>query len=157
MTSPDGKKYDLGADSILTAAKEGKAGFAAPLAFKGGKPAADVYATGWGIPKGSKNVDAAKAFIAYTMQTNVNAAFGVGYGALPALTSARGADAFKTDYWKTVGDIIDKYGTPMPFLIDYDRGMTALADAFAKCLADPKLDALKTLQGAQDNYNKSIQ
>lgn len=157
VTSPDGKKYDLGADSILTAAKEGKAGFTAPLAFKGGKPAANVYATAWGIPKGSKNVDAAKAFITYTMQTKVNAAFGVGYGALPALTSARGADAFKTDYWKTVGEIIDKYGTPMPFLIDYDRGMNALADVFAKCLADPKLDAMKTLQDAQENYNKSIQ
>ncbi|MCC7450603.1 MAG: extracellular solute-binding protein [Anaerolineae bacterium] len=157
VTSPDGKKYDLGADSILAAAKEGKAGFTAPLAFKGGKPAADVYATAWGIPQGSKNVDAAKAFIAYTMQTNVNAAFGVGYGALPSLTSARGADAFKTDYWTTVSDIIDKYGTPMPFLIDYDRGMNALADVFAKCLADPKLDAMKALQDAQDNYNKALQ
>jgi cation/acetate symporter len=46
-----------------------------------------VYATAWAIPLGSKNIDAAKAFISYMMQTKVDAAFGVGYGALPSLTS----------------------------------------------------------------------
>ncbi len=157
VTAPDGKKYDLKADSVLTAAKEGKLKFAPPLAFASGKPASSAYAIAWAIPVGSKNVDAAKAFINYTMQGKVNNAFGVAYGALPSLKSARDADAFKIDYWKTVADIQDKYATPLPYLVEYDKGMTALADAITKCLADPNLDIMKTLQAAQDNYNNSLQ
>ena len=157
VTSPDGKKYDMGAESVLTAGKEGKIGFAPPLHFKDGKPAANVYATAWGIPTGSKNIDAAKAFINYTMQTKVNADFGVAYGSLPSLTSARKSDVFKTDYWTTVAKFQDQFGTPLPFLVEYDRGIAALAEAIAKCIADPKLDIMKTLQDAQDNYNRSLQ
>jgi multiple sugar transport system substrate-binding protein len=157
VTSPDGKLYDKGADSVTEAAKEGKLGFAPPIGFEGGKAVSNTYATAWGIPASSKNVDAAKAFINYTMSTKVNAAFGVAYGSLPALKSARDADTFKTDYWTGVAKIQDEYGAAMPFLIEYDRGMTALAEVFTKCLADPKLDALKALQDAQDNYNKAVQ
>lgn len=157
VTTPDGKFYDLGADSILTAAKDGFADFAPPLAFEGGTPASNVYATAWGIPEGSANVDAAKAFINYTMQSEINSEFGVSYGALPSLVSARDVDTFKTDYWQKVAAIQDEYGTPLPYLVDYDRGMVALADVFSKCLTDPSLDAMQVLQDAQDNYNNSLQ
>lgn len=157
VTSPSGKTYDMGADSILTAGEEGVIGFAPPLAFEGGEPASNVYATAWGIPEGSANPEEAKAFINFTMDSARNADFGVAYGSLPALLSSRDADIFQTGYWKTVADIQNTYGTAMPFLVEYDRGLAALAEVFAKCLADPNLDALETLQAAQDNYNASIQ
>ncbi|NWF70002.1 MAG: extracellular solute-binding protein [Chloroflexi bacterium] len=157
VTAPDGTLYDLGSDSILTAAEEGQIAFAPPLAFEGGSPAANVYATAWAVPVGSPNPDAALAFINYTMQSTLNGAFGAAYGSLPSLISARDAEIFQTDYWVTVAEIMDAYGTPMPFLVEYDRGISALADVFARCLADPSLDIMTTLQEAQDNYNAAIQ
>ncbi len=157
VTAPDGTLYDLGSDSIWTAAEEGQIGFTAPLAFEAGDPAANVYATAWAIPVGSPNPDAAKAFINFTMESERNGAFGVAYGSLPSLISAREAEIFQTTYWTTVAEIMDNYGTPMPFLVEYDRGIAALADVFAKCLADPALDIMTTLQEAQDNYNAAIQ
>lgn len=157
VTAPDGTVYDLGADSILTAAEEGKIGFAPPLAFEGGAPASNVYATAWGIPEGSANPDAAKAFINFTMQDDWNGSFGVAYGSLPSLLTARESDIFKTSYWTTVAEIQDTYGTAMPFLIEYDRGIAALSEVFTQALTDPGLDVLAALQNAQDNYNNAIQ
>lgn len=157
LTSPDGTKYDLNAESVIKAAKDGKLKFAAPLAFEGGKPVANAYATAWGIPVGAKNVEAAKAFIDYTMQVKNNTASAAAYGALPSLKTARDSDLFKTDYWTTVAEIQDKYATPLPFLVAYDKGMTTLAEAIGKLLADPSLDIMQTLQNAQDSYNNSLQ
>jgi multiple sugar transport system substrate-binding protein len=157
VTAPDGTLYDLGADSILTAAEEGQIGFAPPLAFEAGDPAANVYATAWGIPVGSPNPEAALEFINFTMESARNGAFGVAYGSLPSLVSAREAEIFQEPYWVTVAEIQDMYGTPMPFLVEYDRGIAALADVFARCLADTSLDIMQTLQEAQDNYNTAIE
>jgi multiple sugar transport system substrate-binding protein len=157
VTAPDGTLYDLGADSILTAAEEGQIGFAPPLAFEAGDPAANVYATAWAIPVGSPNPEAALEFINFTMESARNGAFGVAYGSLPSLVSAREAEIFQEPYWVTVAEIQDTYGTPMPFLVEYDRGIAALADVFARCLADTSLDIMQTLQEAQDNYNAAIE
>ncbi|MFN8528604.1 MAG: extracellular solute-binding protein [Anaerolineae bacterium] len=158
VTAPDGTVYDMGDASVLTAAEEGRLGFAPPLAFEdGGDPMVNVYATGWGIPVGSPNEEAAKAFINYTMQTQLNADFAVSYGALPAMLSAQADPRFSTPYWQTIAEYQNAYGAPVPFLIDYNRGMAALADVFARTLADPNLDAMQALQDAQDNYNNSLQ
>ena len=157
VTSPSGKTYDLGADSILKAAEDGLIGFAPPIAFEGGKVASLVSSTAWAIPVGSANEEEAKAFINYTMDATHNVSFGLGYGTLPALMSAQEDEAFQSAYWKTIADIQNQYGVSAPFLVEFDRGFTALADVFAKCLADPNLDVLATLQEAQDNYNASIQ
>jgi multiple sugar transport system substrate-binding protein len=157
LTAPDGTKFDNGPDSVSNAAKAGKLGYAPPLVFPGGKPASQANITGWAIPVGSQNVEGAKAFINYLMQTKVDAAFGVGFGAMPAMLSARAEDVFKGDYWKTVADIQEKYSVPLPFLVDYDKGMLALADTFTKLVSQPNLDPMKELQAAQDNYNNSLE
>ena len=157
VVSPDGKKYENGSASISDAEKDGKLGYAPSLVFPGGKPASQSNITGWAIPVGSANIDGAKAFINYVMQTKVDATFGLGFGAMPTLISARGDDAFKGDYWKNVADIQEKYSVPLPFLVDYDKGMLALADTFTKLLTKPDLDAMKELQAAQDNYNNSLE
>jgi multiple sugar transport system substrate-binding protein len=157
VTAPNGTLYDLGADSIFTAAQDGQIGFAPPLAFEGGQPASNVYATAWAIPTGSANPDEAKEFINFTMESQRNADFGVAYGSLPSLLSARENEMFQTGYWQQVAEIQNTYGTAMPFLVEYDRGIAALAEVFTKCLTDTSLDIMATLQAAQDNYNNSIQ
>lgn len=156
VTAPDGTLYDLGANSILTAAEEGQIGFAPPLAFEGGEPVSNVYATAWAIPVGSPNPEAAFEFINFTMQSDWNGRFGVAYGSLPSLVSARENELFQSGYWTTVAEIQDAYGAAMPYLIEYDRGIAALAEVFVQALTDPNLDVMAALQAAQDNYNNAL-
>ncbi|MCS7071442.1 MAG: hypothetical protein NZM00_08055, partial [Anaerolinea sp.] len=91
-----------------------------------------------------------------TMQSDWNGRFGVAYGSLPSLVSARENELFQSNYWVTVAEIQDTYGAAMPYLIEYDRGIAALAEVFVQALTDPNLDVLAALQAAQDNYNNAL-
>lgn len=156
LQAPDGTKFDKGADSVQAAFDAGKMGFAPPLAWQGSQPVSMITGTAYGIPIGSKNVDAAKAFIDYSMQTKQNADFAVAYGAMPTLTSALADSRLSTGYWKAIADIQQKYGQLHPALTDYDKGTTMLTDAINKAIADPTADIMQTLQTAQDSYNNSL-
>jgi multiple sugar transport system substrate-binding protein len=156
LIAPDGTKFDKDSASVQAAFDAGKMGFAAPLAWQGGHPVSMLSGTAYGIPVGSKNVEAAKAFINYAMQTQQNADFAVAYGALPTMTSSLADPRLNTGYWKAIADNQSKYGTVHPFLTDYDKGITALTDAINKLVADPKADIMQTLQAAQDNYNNGL-
>lgn len=156
LTAPDGTVFDKGAESVEAAFDAGKMGFAEPLAAPGGKPVAFAVSTGWAIPKGAVNVDAAKAFIDAQMTTKSNRDFAVAYGALPSLTSALADDAFQTPYWKAVAQIQKDYALPAPSLSDYDKGLTLLGDTINKLITNPSLDIMKELQAAQDEFNAGL-
>lgn len=110
ITAPDGTRFegeitgnfDPEALSAGAALKAGKLGIAAPITAPGGTPASLIAAASWGIPMNSPDVEAAKAFIDYQMQTTQNVAYSAAYGALPALKSAAAAPEFQTAYWLEV-------------------------------------------------------
>jgi multiple sugar transport system substrate-binding protein len=164
ITAPDGTKYedaitggfDPNALSVGKALVDGKLAFAPPLAAPGGKPASVLLATAYGIPTGAKNVEGAKAFISFQMTTARNIAFAASYGALPSMKSALEAEEFATPYWKGVAELQQMYGVAAPALVDYDRGMTLLADAIIRLITDPSLDIMAELQKAQDEYNAGL-
>ncbi|MHB8748329.1 MAG: extracellular solute-binding protein, partial [Aggregatilineales bacterium] len=156
LQSPDGATFDKGADSVQAAFDGGKMGFAAPLAWQGGKPASMISGTAYAIPAGAKNVEAAKAFIDYSMQTKQNADFAVAYGALPVLLPSLTDARLSVGYWKAVADNQQKYAQVPPALTDYDKGIAALTDAINKAIADPSADIMQTLKAAQDNYNNGL-
>ncbi len=157
LQSPKGTKFDKGAASVQAAFDAGEMGFAPPLSWQGGQPASTLTGTAYAIPKGSKNVAAAQAFIDYSMQTQQNADYAVAYGALPALTSSLADPRLNVGYWKSVAAFEQKYAQVPPPLTDYDKGVAALTGAINKAIADPTLDIMKTLQDAQDNYNAGLQ
>jgi multiple sugar transport system substrate-binding protein len=156
LTAPDGTKIDKGAPSVQAAFDAGKMGFAAPLAAPNSKPVAFSVATGWSIPVGSPNVEAAKAFIDFQMTAERDATFAVAYGALPSMTPALADKAFQTPYWQAVEQYQKDYAQPAPNLIDYDRGTTLLADTINKLMTDPSKDIVKELKASQDEYNAGL-
>ncbi|MCC7209012.1 MAG: extracellular solute-binding protein [Anaerolineae bacterium] len=160
LTSPGGTDYaaevgafDPGGLAVGDALEAGELGFAPPLAAPGSQPYSVLLATGWAIPEGAANPDAARAFIDFQMTTARNVAFAVGYGALPSMISGLADEAFQTPYWKGVAEYQQQYGVGAPALVDYQRGMTILAESITRLITDPSLDILAELQAAQDDYN----
>lgn len=156
LVAPDGTKFPEDSTSVQKAFDAGKLDFAPPLSWAGGKPVSMITGTGYSIPLGAKNVDGAKAFINYSMQTQQNAAYAVAYGALPALTSSLSDTALQTPYWKAVAKNQQSYAANPPALTDYDKGVAALTNTINKLITDPSLDIMKELQAAQDNYNNGL-
>ncbi len=156
LTAPDGTKFDKQSESVAVAFDAGKMGFAPPLAAPNGKPVAWAVGTGWAIPVGSPNVDAAKAYIDFQMTTERDATFAVAYGALPSMTSALADKAFQTPYWKAVAQYQKDYAQPAPNLIDYDKGTIILGDTINKLMTDPSKDIMTELKAAQDEYNSGL-
>jgi len=165
LTAPDGTKFegeitgtfDPEALSVGAALKAGKLAIAPQFAAPGSKPASLIVASAWAIPVGAQNVEAAKAFIDFQMTTPENVAYSAAYGALPALNSAAAADEFQTPYWVEVAKIQKEFAVPAPTFLDYDKGITLLADAIVKLITDPSLDIMATLQAAQDEYNAGLE
>lgn len=164
ITAPDGTEFkgeitgafDPEALSAGAALKAGKLGIAPHFAAPGGKPAALVLASAWGIPMGAQNVEAAQAFIDFQMTTPENIVYSAAYGALPALISAAAAEEFQTPYWVEVAKIQREYAVPAPTFADYDKGMTLLSDTIVRLITNPSLDIMATLQAAQDEYNAGL-
>lgn len=156
LTAPDGTKFDFKSESIAKANDAGALGFAPPLAWEGGKPAMMITGTAYGIPIGAKNVAGAKAWIDWQMSAAQNAKFAAAYGGIPTLNEALKDAAFQTGYWKAIAANLTTYGENPPALVDYDKGVAALTNTINRLLLDPKLDIMKELQAAQDNYNNGL-
>jgi hypothetical protein len=56
-----------------------------------------------------------------------------------------------------VAKIQKEFAVPSPTFLDYDKGITLLADAIVKLITDPSLDIMATLQAAQDEYNAGLE
>lgn len=156
LVSPDGTKFDHGADSVAKAAEAGKLGFAPPLAWKDNKPALMVTGTAYAIPVGAKNVKGAQEWITFQMETAENVKFSASYGAIPVLNEALKDKAFQTPYWKVVSVNLTTYAQNAPALLDYDKGVAALTDTLNKLIVDPSLDPMAELKASQDNYNAGL-
>jgi multiple sugar transport system substrate-binding protein len=156
LTAPDGTKFDFKSESIAKAADAGALGFAPPLAFGDGKPAMMISGTAYGIPVGAKNIKGAHAWIDWQMTAAQNAKFASAYGGIPTLNEALKDAAFQTGYWKAIAANLTTYGVNPPALVDYDKGVAALTNTINRLLLDPKLDIMKELQAAQDNYNNGL-
>lgn len=165
IKAPDGTEFkgeitgafDPKALSVGAALEAGKLGFAPPIAAPGGKPYSVLAASAWGIPVGAKDAEGAKAFIDFQMTTKQNIAYSAAYGALPVMKSAAAAPEFQGPYWVGAAKIQAEFGGPAPAFVDYDKGITLLADALVKVITDPSLDILAELTAAQDEYNAGLQ
>jgi multiple sugar transport system substrate-binding protein len=163
LTSPDGTEFeapvgafDAGGLAVGAALEAGELAFAPPITAPGGEPFSLTLATGWGVPRGAPNVEAALAFIDFQMTTARNAAFAVGYGALPAMISAAAADTFQTPYWLGVAQYQREYGIGAPALEEYQRALTLLAESFVRLITDPSLDIMAELEASQADYNAGL-
>jgi len=165
LTSPSGQKYempvpatgfDTNALAMGAAYDKAELAFAAPLTAPGGKPTSVVLATAWAIPAGAKNVDGAKGFITYEIDTKRNIEFAVANGALPAMTSAINDPMFATAYWQSAAKYQSESGISAPSWADYNLALKLLSTAIVNCANDPGRDIAAELQKAQDEYNNTV-
>ena len=156
LKTPAGKEYPADSTAVEKALVAGDLQFAPPLHTKDGKAATLLVLNGWVIPKDSKDVDGAKAFINWHMTTARNVAYAISYGGLPTLKSGLADAAFKTPYWMGVADILEQYGAQPPTFFDSNAGKQKFADTVVDLIQHPDKDILSSLRTAQEEYNAEI-
>ena len=157
LKSPDGKVFDNGAASVDDALKAGAMAIADPISAPGKKAVTNVSGFGgFGIPVGSKNVEGAKAFINYLMQTKNAADFAIAYGCLPTLTSSMKDSRFvDSTYWQNVNASINKTGKAIP-MNKNPKMAQKLNDVIITLIQKPNLDIMTELKKAQDELNSGM-
>lgn len=157
LTSFDGRRFDSKSASVEEALTAGALGIAPPLAAPGGKPVSNVSTSGFAIPAGAKNAEAAKAAINYLMDSKRTADFAVAFGALPTLgASLRDPRFAESAYWRQIQQVVDEYGRSVEPLADYDRAMQKLSDTIVTLIQNPRADIMAALQRAQDEVNAGL-
>ena len=154
--APPAEGFDKNAIAVGAAHDAGKLDFAPMLSAPGGKPVSFIFASAYGIPEGSANIEGAKAFIDWQMQVAKNIEFAIGYGALPTLKSASTDPAFSAPYWQAVLKYQTSSGVAAPAWVNYDEATRLLSVAIVDSITDPSKDIMAELQAAQDEYNKTL-
>ena len=163
ITAPDGTEYaaevgafDPGGLAVGDALEAGELGFAPPLAAPDSQPYSVLLATGWAVPEGAANPDAAKAFIDFEMTTARNIAFAIGYGALPSMISGLADEAFQNSVLAGRRGISEG----VRHWLAAAGGLSARADhagrVITRLITDPSLDIMAELQASQDDYNTGL-
>ena len=156
LKTPKGKAYPANSTAVISALAAGDLQFAPPIHTSAGKPATLLVLNGWSIPKDSKNIEGAKAFINWDMTTARNVAYAKSYGGLPTLKSGLADEAFKTPYWTGVAKILEDYGAAPPAFFDSSAAKQKFADTVVDLIQHPDKDILTTLKTAQEEYNAEV-
>ncbi len=159
LTSPAGKKYEKkNENDMFDAIAAGDVYLAPSVAPEGKKPGCGADASGFGIPVGAKNVDAAHDFLNWLETADQNPAFVVGPGAgFPANTDILKTDTFNTLFYQQAAKVVAASDCRMAFptITDVTGASKAVMGAVYKLIKeDPKADIATELQKAQDEFNK---
>ncbi len=157
LTSPDGKVFDNGAQSVEDALRSGAMGIADPIYAPGSRPYSWVSGFGgWGIPIGSKNVGGAKLLMDYLMKPENAADYAVSYGGLPTIMSAMEDKRFaESTYWTEVSESINRTGKQTVFNKN-PRFFQKFNDTVITLIQRPNLDIMTELIKAQNELNAGI-
>lgn len=159
LTAPDGTKYEKGNENdMLDAIADGKVIMAPMFAPAGNTPGCNLVATGFSIPVGAKNVEAAYDYINWIMtdqSRHIEYVFGPGAG-FPSLKSAQSAPEMQTPFYQQAAAAVN--GSVCTY---YAGSLTRPPEAkelimntvYKLVKEDPTLDIATELQKTQDEYN----
>jgi multiple sugar transport system substrate-binding protein len=161
LTAPNGNKYSKGNENdFLDAVTAGDAVLEPFPAPEGQKPSGGIATTTFAIPVGAKNVDGAHDFLNWLMTAQQDAAFSIGPGGgLPTIKSAQADPAFQTVFYKEAATVAaaSNFKTTFPTITDTTAAQKAIMNAvYTLIKQNPTADIAKTLQAAQDDYNKNV-
>ena len=161
LTAPNGNKYNKGNENdFLDAVAAGDAVLEPFVAPEGKKPSGGIATSDFAIPVGAKNLDGAHDFLNWLMTAEQDANFSIGPGGgLPTIKSAQANPAFQTAFYKEAADVsaVSEYKTIFPSISDTATAEKLIMDAVYNLIKKtPTADIAKTLQAAQDEYNKNV-
>jgi multiple sugar transport system substrate-binding protein len=159
LTAPSGTKYEKkNENDMFDAINAGDIYLAPMVAPEGKKPGCGADVSGFGIPVGAKNVEAAHDFINWLLTPEQNPAFVLGPGAgFPADTEIQATEQFQTEFYKQAAAVVAASDCSMAFptITDVPGASTAIMNAVYKLIkTDPTLDIVAELQKAEDEFNK---
>jgi multiple sugar transport system substrate-binding protein len=159
LTAPSGTKYEKKNEQDMFDAIDAGDVYLAPMvAPEGNKPGCGADVSGFAIPVGAKNVEAAHDFINWIMTPEQNPAFVLGPGAgFPVDKDIQATEQFQTAFYKQAAEVVAVSDCRMvfPTITDATGASTAVMNAVYKLIKeDPTADIAAELQAAEDEFNK---
>jgi multiple sugar transport system substrate-binding protein len=156
-TAPDGTRYEKGNENdMLDAIAAGDIILAPMFSPEGKTPGCGNDISGFGIPTGAKNVEAAHDFIHWIMSPEQNPAFVLGPGAgFPANTATLGDPQFQIPFYQAAAEALSGSGTPWHGTLE-NREVAAemIMNVIYKLIKeDPTADSISELTLFQEEYN----
>ncbi len=159
LTAPNGNKYEKGnEEDMLDAIEAGDVVLSPFFAVGDNKPGCNVEVSGFGIPTGAKNVDAAHDYINWIMTTPEQGADWVirPGGGFPVERQLQQNEAFQTTFYEQAAVAIGQsacspwYGSLERLPEAQELVMNAV---YRLIKEDPTADIAATLTATQDEYN----
>lgn len=161
LTAPDGTKYEKGSsEDMLDAISAGDVILEPMFAPEGKTPGCNNASTGFMIPTGAKNAEAAYAYLNWLMEDlENNAEFVVGPGAgFPALQSTINHPDLQTPFYQEAFKALET-SLCKPFqgsLTNPSEARILIMQAVYKLIKeDPNADIKSVLQAADEEYNSN--
>jgi multiple sugar transport system substrate-binding protein len=158
LSAPNGTQYAKGnQEDMLDAIAAGDVVLSAFLAPEGKTPGCDVAVSGFAIPVGAKNPEAAYDYINWVLSPEQNADFVLRPGGgFPALMSVRASEEFQTPFYQQAAEVLTNSACS-PWFGSLERAKEAqdmIMKAVYKLIKeDPSADIATELQAVQDEYN----
>ena len=158
LTAPDGTKYEKGNEQdMLDAIAAGDVVLAPMFAPEGQTPGCGNDISGFGIPTGAKNVEAAHDFINWIMSPEKNPDFVIGPGAgFPANTVTLETPQFQIPFYQAAAEALNKsvctpwHGT----LTNREVAAEMIMNVIYKLIKEnPSADIITELTQVQEEYN----
>jgi ABC-type glycerol-3-phosphate transport system substrate-binding protein len=158
LSAPNGTQYAKGnQEDMLDAIAAGDVVLSPYLAPEGQTPGCDVAVSGFAIPVGAKNPEAAYDYINWVLSPEQNADFVLRPGGgFPALMSVRASEEFQTPFYQQAAEVLSNSACS-PWFGSLERAKEA-QDMIMKVVyklikEDPSADIATELQAVQDEYN----
>lgn len=160
LTAPNGNEYTKGnEEDMLDAIAAGDVILAPFAAAEGQSPGCGTSVSGFGIPVGAKNREAAQDYINWIMEPAQNADWVLRPGGgFPVLQTTQASEQFQTPFYQQAAEAIGQsacrpwYGSLERTAEAQKLGMAAIYKLIKE---DPTADIATELQSAQDEYNAS--
>jgi multiple sugar transport system substrate-binding protein len=159
LTAPSGNTYEKGnEEDMLDAIAAGEVILTPFIAVEGQKPGCGVNLSGFGIPTGAKNIEAAHDYINWIMTTPEQ---GVDWvlrpgGGFPVEKQLQQNEAFQTPFYQQAAEAINQSAC-RPWFGSLERipeAQELVMNAVYRLIKeDPTADIAATLTATQDEYN----
>lgn len=158
LTAPNGTVYGKGnEEDMLDAIAGGDVVLAPFLSVEGVKPGCGIGVTGFGIPTGARNVEAAYDYINWIMSEEQNAAWVLGPGGgFPVLTTTQENPLFQTPFYQQAAEVVAQsacrpwYGT----LVNRAEAQKLIMTTIYRLVKeDPSADIAAALIATENEYN----